>query len=229
MKYCIMHVDDRAKEFMDYNKNILQDFEYVEDIVFFNGNKGNACDVLNYKGIKQDVWSPYDGRTFPPLPGELGIWVSTINTLEYIVDNKIDSMLVLEDDIKLQPDFVDNLKMHLKELPESFDFLSLYYFKEHNQVTELTDIGLKYIHLSYNQYSAMQATVYSYAGAKKLLKLIKRKGLEYTNDCFIFRQSLEKLVNGYSIKGSNDLFLLHEYKNIKSLIDPNNERKTLDL
>lgn len=224
-----MHVDDRAKDFMEYNKDILKDFECVEDVLFFNGNKGSAWDILNHKGIKQDVWNPYDGRTTPPLPGELGVWVSTINMLEYIVDNKIDSILVLEDDIKLKPDFVDNLNMHLKELPENFDFLSLYYFNGQNQITELTDIGLKYIHLSYNQYSAMQATVYSYAGAKKLLKLIKRKGLEYTNDCFIFRQSLEKLVDGYSIKGPNDLFLFHKYKEIQSLIDPNNERGTEDL
>ena len=224
MKYCIMHVNDRAKNFMDYNKNILKDFEYVNDIMFFNGHKGNAWDVLNHKGIKQDVWKPYDGRTMPPLPGELGVWVSTINMLEYIVDNKIECMLVLEDDIKLQPDFVDNIKIHLNELPEGVDFLSWHYFKDQNQITELTDIGLEHIHLSHNQYSAMQATVYSYSGAKKILKLIQRKGLEYTNDCFIFRQSLEKLIDGYSIKGPSDLFLFHKHEDVKSLIDPNNER-----
>jgi len=226
MKYCIIHVDDRSKKLIEYNKNILSSFDYVEDIEFFNGNTGNAWDILNHWGIKLDVWNPYDGRTMPPLPGELGVWVSTINTLEYIVNNKIKKMLVLEDDVKLQLDFISKLNICNDELPDDFDFLSLYYFKEQNGITELTDTGLENIHMSYNQYSGMQATVYSYSGAKKILNLTKRKGIEYTTDCFIFRQSLEKLINGYSIKGPNDYFLVHEYKKIKSLIDPENTRNT---
>lgn len=224
MKYCIIHVNDRAKYEMDHNKNILKNFKYVDDIEFFDGNIGNAWDVLNHKGINQNVWNPYDGRNMPPLPGELGIWVSTINIFEYIVKNKIKQMLVLEDDIILQEDFIDKFNEIMKELPEDFDFLSLYYFNEHNQITDQTEIGLNNIHRSYTQFSAAQATLYSYFGAKKILKCIYRKGIEYTSDCFIFRQSLENLVNGYSIKKPNDFFLIHNYKKIKSLIDPNDKR-----
>ena len=226
MKYCIMHVNDRAKKNMDYNKSILKDFEYVNDIDFFDGNKGSGWDILNHKGIPLNVWSPYDGRTTEPLLGEFGIWVSTINLWEYIVKNKIQNMLVLEDDIILKTDFVDNFYKYVKDLPEDFDFLSLYYFLDQNIPSEDVDIGSEYIQKSINQYSAAQAMLYSYSGAKKLLKLFCRKGMEYTNDCFVYRQSLEGLVNGYSIKGPYDLFLTHTYKDIKSLIDPNNFRNT---
>lgn len=221
-----MHVNDRAKGLMDHNKNILKDFEYVDDVVFFNGNLGNAWDVINHKGIRQDVWKPYDGRAFPPLPGELGVWVSTINVWEYIVDNKIDKMLVLEDDIMLQNDFIDKFNSITKELPESFDFLSLYYFDGHNQITDKTEVGLVNIHRSFTQFSAGQAMLYSYSGAKKLLKCVMRKGIEYTTDCFIFRQSLEGFVDGYSIKKENTFLLSHEYIDIKSTIDPENNRDT---
>jgi GR25 family glycosyltransferase involved in LPS biosynthesis len=138
-------------------------------------------------------------------------------------------MLVLEDDIKLQKNFVENLELVLSETPKDFDFLSLYYFKEQNWVSEETEIGSKNIHKSYNQYSAGQSILYSYSGAKKLLKCVMRKGIEYTTDCFIFRQSLEKAVDGYSIKNNNNLFLEHQYKKIKSLIDPDNLRNTNDL
>jgi GR25 family glycosyltransferase involved in LPS biosynthesis len=172
MKYTIIHVNDRAIENIEKNKSILSEFEYVSDIDFFNGNTGNAWDVINHIGIRQDVWLPYDGRTSPPLPGELGIWVSTINVLQYMIDNKIDQMLVLEDDVVLKSDFIKKLSNCLNELPKTFDFLSLYYFKDQNKVTEATDVGLKNIHKSYNQYSAAQATLYSFAGAKKILKLI---------------------------------------------------------
>jgi len=226
MKYCIMHINDRSKDLMEYNKKILSSFDYINDIVFFNGNTGNAWDVINHMGIKQDVWNPYDGRSLPPLPGELGVWVSTINVWEYIVKNKIDKMIVLEDDITLQKDFVNKLEEYIKELPNNFDFLSLYYFEGQNKINKSLNIGSDKIQKSTLQYSAGQATLYSYAGAKKLLKLVYRKGIEYTTDCFIFRQSLENLVNGYSIKNSNDYFLVHEYKKVKSLIDPNNLRKS---
>ena len=224
MKYCIIHVDDRSKKLIEYNKNILSSFDYVEDIEFFNGNIGSAWDILNHWGIKLDVWNPYDGRTMPPLPGELGVWVSTINVLEYIVKNKIDKMLVLEDDVLLNNDFIEKFNDFLLELPHDFDFLSLYYFNGHNQITDETETGSNKIHMSYNQYSGAQAMLYSYFGAKKILKCLNRKGIEYTSDCFIFRQSLERLVKGYSIKKENNFFLSHLYKNVKSLIDPTNLR-----
>lgn len=226
MKYTIIHVNDRAKDSMDRNKKILSEFEYVSDIEFVNGNIGNPWDIINHYGIRQDVWNPYDGRVSPIMLGEMGIWISTINVWRYIVDNKIDKMLVFEDDILLQEDFIEKLNTCIKDLPDDFDFLSLYYFLEHNEISDETDIGSLNIQKSNKQYSAGQATLYSYAGAKKLFKCLKRKGLEYTSDCFIFRQSLEGLVKGYSIKHDNNFFLKHNYVEVKSLIDPENTRGT---
>ena len=226
MKYTIMHVNDRAKENMDYNKNILKNFEYVNDIIFYNGNEGNGYDVLNHMGVNCDSWNPYDGRTTDPLPGEYGVWVSTINLWKHIVDNKIEKFLVLEDDIVLQENFVEKFNLCLKDLPEHFDFLSFYYFLGHNNVDDNTEIGSENIHKSNNQYSAGQCMLYSYSGAKKLLKLIKRKGLEYTSDCFIYNQVHCNILNGYSIKKENDFMLKHMYTEIKSLIDPYNSRNT---
>lgn len=221
-----MHVNNRAKEKMESNKKILSDFDYVNDIEYFNGNIGNAWDVLNHMKIDCSAWKPYDGREFPPLPGEYGVWLSTIRVWQYMLDNKIEKMLLLEDDVSLQKDFVVNLKQCINDLPSDFDFLSLYYFNKQNEDSDSTEIGSQNIKKSTLQYSAGQATLYSLAGAKKLIKLLKRKGLEYTSDCFIFKQSQLGLVQGYSIKGNNDKFLVHEYSSIKSLIDPDNLRNT---
>jgi len=224
-----MKVNDRAIENIKHNHNVLKSFDYIDDINFFNGNTENGFNVLNNMGIRLDTWHPYDGRLTDPLPGEYGVWVSTINLWKYIVDNSIETLLVLEDDIILQENFLENLNLCLNDLPKNFDFLSLYYFQGQNEESEMVNIGSEFIQKSNNQYSAAQAMIYSYVGAKKLLKLINRKGMEYTNDCFIYRQSLEGLVNGYSIKGQNDLFLTHSHKQIESIIDPTNFRNTEDV
>jgi GR25 family glycosyltransferase involved in LPS biosynthesis len=226
MKYTIVHVNDRAKKQMDYNKKVLKDFEYVDDIEFFNGNKGNAWDVINHKGIRTDVWNPYDGRQSPPLPGEYGIGLSTINTLEYIIKNNLDSFLALEDDILLEKNAVKIIESCMAELPAGWDFLSLYYFPEHNHYSPESDIGKSYIHKSINQPAATQAMIYSKSGASKLIKLIKRKGIEYTIDCFMYKQAQLGFVNGYSLIPEKIIILKHQYKDIKSLIDPDNTRKT---
>jgi GR25 family glycosyltransferase involved in LPS biosynthesis len=225
MKYTIVHVNNRAKDQMDSNKKILKSFDYVENIEFFNGNTGNAWDVINHKGIRTDVWNPYDGRQFPPLPGEYGIWLSTINVLEHIVEYDLDSLLVLEDDILLEKTAEKNILTALDELPKSWDFLSLYHFEDQNQNSSETDIGSSLIHKSINQPAGAQAIVYSNAGAKKILKLVKRKGIEYTSDCFIFEQSRLGFINGYSIIPGSKKYLKHKYKDIKSLIDPDNVRE----
>lgn len=229
MKYSIMHINNRSIDKINKNKTILKSFEYVDDIEYFNGNVGNGRDVLNHIGINCDVWAPYDGRSFPALPGEYGVWVSTVNVWKYIIDNKIEKFLLLEDDISLNNDFVEELNKCLNDLPNDFDFLSLYYFDEQNHDSDESEIGSDNIKKSINQYSAGQATVYSLSGAKKLFKLIKRKGLEYTSDCFIFKQSHLGLVQGYSIKGNNNRLLSHDYYDVVSLIDPDNLRETPNL
>lgn len=224
LKYTIIHVNDRAKEQMDSNKKILKSFDYVSNIEFFNGNSGNAWGVINHRGIRTDVWSPYDGRQSPAFPGEYGIWVSALNVFEYILKNDVDSLLVLEDDVLLNDNAKTLIQNCVSELPEGWDFLSLYYFQGHNQYSESSNIEKSFIHKSINQPAAAQGMIYSKAGASKILKLTKRKGIEYTIDCFIYRQAALGFLNGYSILPNIEPIIKHQYKNIKSLIDPDNNR-----
>lgn len=224
MKYCIIHVNDRAIHNIKTNRVILKDFEYIENIEFFNGNTQNALDVFNHMGIRTDVWNPYDGRSFPPLPGEYGIWISTINVWNYMISNDIAELLVLEDDIELSKTAQEDILLLKNELPEKWDFLSLYHFDGHNNFDSTTDIGSIYIHKSINQPSAGQAILYSNAGAKKFMRLIRHKGIEYTSDCFIFEQSKIGAVNGYSVIPNKKLFLTHNNLSVPSIIDPENIR-----
>lgn len=224
MKYSIIHINDRAIKNMIHNKNILNEYEYVDSIEYFDGISNNGWEELNKMGIPMDRWKPYDGRTIDPLPGECGIWVSTIRALQYMIDHEVDMMLFLEDDIFLLEDFVKNLNLCLNDLPDNFDFLSLFYHKQHNDLDESTDIGSQYIHKSKNQYSGALAMLYSLQGAKKILKILKRVGMEYTSDCFIYHYAQKDVLNGYSIKKNGLKFLINNDNEIKSLIDPDNVR-----
>lgn len=223
MKFTIIHVNNRAQQQMDHNIEILSEFEYVTDISFFNAHVGNADDVFNHKGISQETWAPYDGRAFEILPGEKGIWLSTIASLEYAA-RLTEPLLVLEDDVTLVEDFPERLKEYSAQLPPNFDFLSLYYFAGHNWLDENSDCGLKGIHKSINQFSGAQAIMYSPVGAKRILRLIQQFGIEYTSDCFIFNKAQKGILNGYSIKPDEPPMLTHDYIQVSSLIDPDNKR-----
>ncbi len=224
MKYTIIHVNDRAKLQIDNNRKLLRDFEYVEAIDFINGNIIDAKRILSNKSIKTDVWNPYDGRLSPPLPGEYGIWASLINVWEYIVKNNVETMLVLEDDIELDKDCKKNILKCVKELPEQWDFLSLFYFEDQNMITEDSDLGLKLIHKSINQLSGGTGMIYSKSGVEKILKLVKRLGIQYTSDCFIFHQARQGFLNGYSLIPNSIKIIKHTFEKTGSVIDPENLR-----
>lgn len=221
MKYTIIHINDRSKENMERTKSVLSSFEYISDIDFCDGRKVDARKIIENIGISIN-WSPYDGRTTDPLPGEFGVWLSNINVYKYIVKNRIPEMLILEDDAILKENFVNIFLEVLKEAPKSYDFISLYNFEYQNQENHRTDIGNKYLHRSINQYSAFQGMIFTYSGAKKILRLLKKEGIEYTNDCQIFRKSLEEKLNGYCLKS---LYQIIEHDlNVFSNIEQGNHR-----
>ena len=227
IKYTIIHVDNRASFQISHNKKILQDLYYVDDIDFCNGNEENAEEIVLNMGIDPFSWSPYEKNDTRStyLPGEIGVWASNINVFNYIVSNKIEKMLVLEDDCLLNEDFEQRLDSAIAELPESWDFLSLYWLDGQNAITSESDIGLLNIHKSINQPASNVIMLYSLSGAKKILKLLKEKGIEYTVDCFIYRQAKLGLLNGYSIKPTKGRPATHTYDVTGSLIDPTNVRK----
>ena len=223
IKYTIIHISDRSKENMQRTKNVLSSFEYVDNINFCDGRKTDARKIIEDMGIPIN-WSPYDGRTTQPLPTEFGVWLSNINVYKYIAKNAIHQMLVLEDDAILKDDFTFIINDILKEVPKNYDFVSLCSFKDQNHEDSRTDIGNKYIHRSINQYSSFQGMVFSCAGAKKILRLLKKEGIQYTNDCQIFRKSLEQKLNGYSLR-PNYSIIEHDL-NVISNIDNTNHRYT---
>lgn len=229
IKYTIIYVNDRASSQILHNKKILKDLYYVDDIVFCNGNEENAEEIVLGMGIDPSSWSPYEDNDTRAtyLPGEIGLWVSNINVFNYMIKHSIEKMLVLEDDCLLNEDFPQRLNSAITELPENWDFLSLYWLDGQNLITPESDIGLANIHKSTNQPASTVAMIYSISGVKKILDLVKEKGIEYTYDCFIYRQAKLGLLNGYSVKPIGNKLATHTYNVTGSLIDPADIRKAI--
>jgi GR25 family glycosyltransferase involved in LPS biosynthesis len=224
IKYCIISVDNRSVDNIIYNKNILKDFQYIDNIDFIDGRKEDAFKILkNYK-ISTDNWNPADKRIVQEMINtEAATWVSNINIYKYIVLNNIDELLVIEDDVILDINFMQNFKKIYKELNKKYDFLSFFYFENQNKEDDNNNLKLKYIQKSYNQKSAFQCMMFSNAGAKKILKYLEDNGIFYTNDCQVFKLSEMGVLNGYSIRPNTLSFAYHD-QSIQSIIDPDNLR-----
>jgi GR25 family glycosyltransferase involved in LPS biosynthesis len=224
MKYCIISINDRAKNVVLQNKKILHNFEYIDSIKYCDAKKENPWNVLNKMNIRTDTWSPYYAKRGEPLSGEIGIFTSLAIVYDFIEQNNLEHILVLEDDAQLSDNFVNLLNLALRDTPKDFDFLCLYSNSHENQVvTDRTNINKKYIHKAKNQGSGILGMVYSLNGAKKLLKLMKLKGTESTIDDFIFQQVRLNLINGYIIKPDFPKMMEHS-GNIESTIDPDKIR-----
>jgi GR25 family glycosyltransferase involved in LPS biosynthesis len=221
MHYTVIYINDRSKKNIENIKNKLSYLEYAKDINFCDGRRIDARKIIEDMGFSIN-WKPYDGRTTDPLPTEFGTWVSNINVYKYIVKNKIQEMLVLEDDAILSKDFLNIINKIMSDSPKLFDFISLYSFEDQNYENKTTDIENLYLHKSINQYSAFQGMIFSYSGAKKILRLLKKEGIEYTNDCQIFRKSLEEKLNGYSLK--KEYKIIEHDLSVKSNIEEGNHR-----
>lgn len=158
-------------------------------------------------------------RPWAPKRGEIGVWLSQINAWRKCV--KINKpLLILEDDAILDPRFMEHFKIMLAEVPEDYDFLSV--FVPNNQERDwYLEVGYDdegkpnpygigapegapcfytgspVISKVYQGYSCV-ATLVSPKGAQNLLDLMQRFGLYTPVDCFLFLNAHRGLLKGYA-------------------------------
>lgn len=222
--YCIVKVDDRCKKNIFNNKKILKNFEYIDNINYIDGRKIDAFKILKDYNISIKNWNPLDNRiVLDMLNTEAATWVSNINIYKYILKNNLKELIVIEDDVVLNENFLNNFKKVYKELNPKYDFLSLSYFNSQNEENDNSTLNLRYIQKSYNQYSGFQCMMFSYSGAKKIMQYLENNGIFYTNDCQIFSLSRMGVLNGYSLIPNTLNFAKHD-NSVESIIDPDNWR-----
>ncbi len=230
-EYVLIKINDKRKDTQDKIIKDLENFKrYEVDCV--DGNDENAIRRFfeNNKNYKE---------TRPIRLGYAGHWMSFLNVFKLIVENKIDNLLVIEDDAILSETFIEDLQKYMDEVPEDYDFFMAYqslphihncvFPKErisskitvHGQSTNAFgtihpdwQIGSKYVVKAYQSFGSV-GQIFSYKGAKKLIELTEKNGFGKSRWEV---GSLDRAMYMYSFSGNLNGYQPSPYSGLKKLI-----------
>jgi GR25 family glycosyltransferase involved in LPS biosynthesis len=212
VKYNIISLDDSRKKYKDEIRRHAKGFHEIPCYTV-DGRTVDLNKVVKAYGLKWTDWVP----SF----GEAGIWLS--NYLRwYLVSKMTEPLIVFEDDAIIREGFTEHVKNLLNQLPDDWDFVSLWvpdnqridyrYNLSYNEsgypeiygmrpdgLPSYFDFGAEDVAKVYQGYG-MVATMYSPAGGRKLLKLVKKYGLRTPVDCFLLEEAHKGALNGFAPK-----------------------------
>lgn len=156
--------------------------------------------------------------------GEIGLWLSTINSLRAIADSEYENVIVFEDDAVVRQSFPARVQQVFAELPDDYDFFSWHVPKNQRQDyyydrwfddngawtmnlgPPLKDEesphyipGNEYVCTAYQGYGGI-ALMYSKKGAGRVLELVDQTGILGPTDCVLFTKSHTGYLGGYTFR-----------------------------
>lgn len=166
-----------------------------------------TINLLNLESAEKFIISNDD---FNPLtefkPGELGIWASNYTSWKKLLDSDYDALINLEDDIFLMCDFYDKLQILLQDIPEDWDFFTLY-----------VPPNQEYLYRS--ELNVTENVCFSFQGWSLLACMVSRKGAKKALD--IMKDGFHDPLDFYILK-SPEKFKVYsitpKFENIVSLI-----------
>lgn len=223
--FTIISVNDQRAAHKEALRSLL-DFPEITDIEFVNAVNREQLDriLAKYPNIRPKEWVPK--------LGELGVWLSQIQTWDYLVKSEHDSLIVFEDDAIISPAIGSILAMYIDDLPEDWDFVSLsvpdnqrqdfYYrqvYDETGHPKTLIKAGEKTYEFDYGKPTMARvyqgyccvATMYSKRGAQKLLSLAEEFGIYTPVDCFLFLQAHAGRLNAYAPKPNSPMCVVIDW------------------
>lgn len=207
MKYTIWSIDSTRSSYTDEIKSNfdvppipVRCIDGKNDIIKYNEITRHRLERLTRVDLK---------------PGELGVWLTFVNTLKTVVALD-ENLLVFEDDAILHHNFETELVTRLADLPADFDFFSLFIPRDHDHwvdfVPELDKDGLilngmslheqdvnrvsDLIYRPWQRYGGV-SMVWSPEGARKALELIYKHPYQQWDE-FVYAQSRLGRLNGYT-------------------------------
>lgn len=200
----IFHVDGESNTLKTRGKlvsrakaHLLANFDEIKTPTIIISNEKEVSSFFkNNKKIKIDPLGRFEkGWKY----GELGIWASNFTAFKNFVKSKYEYMVLMEDDIVLENQFNNKLINYLEELPNDWDFFTVYIPKTGNvRYKTLKDqilIGKENVCKVYQSWSCL-CYVVSKSGAKKILKLVKDPVSDPIDHWLFYNKNL----NGYSIR-----------------------------
>ena len=148
--------------------------------------------------------------------GELGVWLTFINAMEYCVERGTP-LLTIEDDAVLGDKFMQQFYERIRELPRDFDFFSLFIPRDHDHWAKyspdmdengiITNGEAKYVgplrcRVSEKLFKPWQryggvSMLWSPAGAKKVLDLIQTSVFGQWDE-YVYAGSRTGKLNGFT-------------------------------
>ena len=211
MKYTIVSIDDSRNDKKADIRSAMHEHEEVL-VESFNGADDEQMHYARQRwpGIEPVGWNLSRG--------ELGIWYSQIACWQWAA--KFGDLIVYEDDAIVNPEFDRVMRPYIHELPEDYDFFSL--FVPDNQMQDFwysvvydaggapmqvirswderynyNVPGLKHVVRVYQGYSCV-ANMYSQKGAQKLLDRLSVKHMYSPADCFVYMEAHQGILDGYA-------------------------------
>jgi len=153
----------------------------------------------------QDPCPLYFAKKFKP--GEVGLWHSTVLALREFAASDYDALLILEDDILLDPDFLYYSKMYLDRLPMFWDYFYQYVhpWQGDNNYTDSCEIGDTRICRSYQVWSNACFWI-SKKGAERLLEAVAQQPIDEAVDWYILKRGMERSWDVYTLKPNVEMF-----------------------
>jgi GR25 family glycosyltransferase involved in LPS biosynthesis len=189
--YHIIYINDERKNNIDnineqingklHNIKSVNAKDPLEKTKFFDKNKDF---YLSWTGFKD---------------GEIGNFASHYNAWKYVIENNLDRLLVFEDDAIIDSLFAIQYNLFLDFCPKDYDVFSMFVAENQYNRFNKSDIINSYISKGYQDWSTL-CYVISNGGAHKLVNYIKKNGMDYPTDWFIFRNGHKNIFNVYTFR-----------------------------
>lgn len=226
------------------DKRIDTQNKIISDLSEFNRHYVECVDGQDQDAIRKFfINNPNIKETRPIRYGYAGHWISFLNAFRYIVENNIDSLLIVEDDAILSKTFIEDLEKYMSEVPNDYDFFMAYQSLPHihncifpkeriaskitvhgqsvqtfGKIHEDWQIGSKYVVRAYQSFGSV-GQIFSYNGAKKFIELTEKNGFGKSRwevgslDRAMYMYSFAGLLNGYQPSPYSGLKKLITIKN----------------
>lgn len=211
MKYNIITIGDQRSL---YKRKIRATVDFPEVVIpAVDATKVNLIEELEKRSLTL------------PLPGafsigEVGVWLSVFDCWQWSVDNN-EELIVFEDDAIVHPHFNTELRGMMTELPEDYDFFTLWV--PDNQLQDYMynvsyddsgipthrgnllpgnsyyDFGAEWITRVYNGYGNV-AQLFSPKGAQWFINRTQETGLYSPVDCYLYQEAHAGRCFGYAPK-----------------------------
>lgn len=190
INYHIIHIDDERKINRDR----------VDEVLISNKLEIDCLDARKEENkLKFFKENPnFKLAWFEFKNGEIGNFGSHYLAWKFLVQSNLDSILIFEDDVLIENNFIEKYNLAMDNVPSDYDVLSIFVHSNQYDRFDKTQEISYYISKGYQDWSTL-CYVVSKEGAKKLIKHVEDYGMVRPTDWFIFRGGDEGAFNVYTL------------------------------